>query len=165
MKKQLAVTTLLILLPLLFASCVSSLLKEKPPVFSDQVEFNNPEAPFVKTSTAIYPSWKNSKNGNVIALFSNCSEERDFSFSELHSYFEQALSSSTVVKEEQITFQGRPANSRIIKGLLDGKEIEINSLAFKRKHCGYVRSLSGKTGSLDSDLNVLEQFTNSLRFK
>lgn len=165
MKKQLAATIIIATLPLLFISCVSSILKDSPPTFSKEIRLRDPAKPFMKTATSVYPSWKSNKSGNVIAIISDCDPNSSFSLSGLHALVEDPLTNVKVVREEMQMFQNRPAVRRVVTALLDEHEIEVESLSFKRKSCNYVSSLSGKVNTLAGDRPLFEQFNSGLSFE
>ena len=165
MKNHLAATFILLTVPILLASCVSSLLKEKAPTFSSEINFKNPALPFVKLSRSVYPSWKNKATGNVLSIFSDCQPDNSLSLTDLHRIIEDSLENSSKVSESSLTFQNKPALQRVIRGELDNSPIQIKSTAFKKSNCGYVVSLSGKPDQIKLDEKALEAFTQSLNFK
>lgn len=165
MKKQLAATFLIIASPFLMVSCVSSLLKEKAPTFSKDIQFKDPQAGFSKVNLSVYPAWKNAKTGNVISVISDCNENDVSSLSSLHQLITASIEEAKTVKQESITFKERPALSYLTEGQLDGQAIAVRSMSFKRKKCGYVSSLSGKPSSLDSDLQTFNAFNESFSFE
>ena len=165
MKKQLVATALLLFVPIFYVSCVSSILKDAPPTFSSEIKVTDPVAPFVKTKTSVFPSWKSSKSGNVISVVSDCDPNSNLTLQKLHQLVEDSLYNLAVLKEETQTFQGRPSFYKRVSGELDGRPIEVISISFKRKACGYVSSLSGKKETLEQDLKNFETFNNGLRFE
>ena len=165
MKKQLAATIIICSLPLLFISCVSSILKDAPPVFSKEIKLRAPGSPFVQTDTSVYPSWKNPKSGNVIAIVSDCDPNSSYSLTSLPSLVENPLTNIKVAKEQTITLQSKPALRRVVTATLDDHDIEVESVSFKRKSCSYVSSLSGKTGTLDADRAQFENFNSGFSFE
>ena len=165
MKKQLVATLIVISTPFMFVSCVSSLLKDAPPTFSKEITLTPPPAPFQKMNTSVYPSWKNAKSGNVISIISDCAQDSSFKLSSLHQIIESSLDNVKVVQEETISLKGRTAFSRAISAHLDGLQIEVQSVTFKRKSCGYVASLSGKQGNLSSDKAHFDEFISGFSFE
>lgn len=165
MKKQLVATLFIIAVPFFFVSCVSSLLKEKPPSFSKEIKLTAPKLPFIKTETSVFPSWKNNSTGNVISIVSDCSDASSYKLSTLHQLIEDSLDDIKVLKEETIALQNRPALLKVVTANLDGQPIEVRSVSFKRKACGYLASLSGKTNSLIKDTPQFEQFISGLVFE
>lgn len=165
MKKQLVATVILIAIPFFFVSCVSSILKEKPPTFSNEIKLIAPQPPFVKTETSVFPSWKNTLTGNVISIVSDCNDGSSSKLTALHQLIEDSLEDIRVVKEETLALQNRPAHLKVVTAKLDGHPIEVRSISFKRKSCGYLASLSGKTNSLLKDTTQFEQFISGLVFE
>lgn len=165
MKKQLVATLFIIFAPFIFVSCVSTLLKEKPPTFSEEISYKAPAPPFARQHTDVFPAWKNPQTGNIITIISDCQNSAASSLTSLHRMIEGSLEKVVVGNEESIEFQGRPAVSRAVQAELDGHKIELYSVSFKRLNCGYVSSLSGKPGSLSADRKIYEQFMNGLTFK
>ena len=164
MKKQLAITFLVITSPLLYVSCVSSILKDAPPTFSSEVKLTAPAMPFRPLKASVFPSWKSTKSGNVISIISDCEPNSSNTLSSLHHMVEDSLNAVSTIKEESVEFQNKPAVFKKINGELDGHAIEVQSISFKRKSCGYVSSLSGKKETLEQDKAFFEQFNTSLRF-
>ena len=165
MKKQLVATFLIIAVPIFFVSCVSSLLKEKPPAFSNEIKLTPPKAPFVKTETSVFPSWKNPQTGNVLSIVSDCNEGATSKLSTLHQLIEDSLEDVKLMKEETIALQNRPALLKVVTANLDGHPIEVHSVSFRRKSCGYLASLSGKANSLFKDTVYFESFINGFGFE
>lgn len=164
MKRQLAATLILFAAPFLFVACVSSILKENPPTFSSEVEYKDPATPFSKLKKSVYPSWKNQKTGNVISLISDCDPNANLSPAQLQRMVEDSLTGIQVVSEETGTLQDKPALTKNIKAQLDGTDIELLSVSFRRKSCGYVSSLAGKVGSLQQDRAEFDNFNRNLKF-
>lgn len=165
MKKQLVLLFLLICSAFYLTACVSSLLKDSPPTFSKEINYKAPPASFVALKTSVFPSWKNSKSGNVISLISECETPLSSNLQGLHRIVEDSLTEIKVVHEENTTFQNKPAYAKKITAQLDGLAIETHSISFKRKSCGYVTTLSGKAGMLEPDQSAFEQFKQGLSFE
>ncbi len=165
MKNHLVATIILLTAPFFLASCVSTLLKEKAPTFSNEVNFKAPGLPFTKLNQSVYPSWKNKTTGNVLSIFSDCQSGNSISLSDLLRIIEDSVENSKKVSENNLIFQSKPALQRVIRGELDNNPIQIKSTAFIKMNCGYVVSLSGKPDQLQLDEKALETFTQSLNFK
>ena len=163
--KQLLASLILILAPFLLVSCVSSLLKENAPTFSDEVRFTAPKLPFIRLNKSVYPSWKNKQTGNVLSIFSDCQNGNSSSLSELQRIIEDSVENSKQVSENQIQYQNKPALQRTLSGEVENNTIQIKSMSFKRLNCGYVVSLSGKPEQLRLDNNAFDLFIKSLTFK
>ncbi|MBC7420786.1 MAG: hypothetical protein H7328_08660 [Bdellovibrio sp.] len=164
MKKQLAATFLLIAFPIFLVSCVSSILKESPPTFSSDVKWNNLPASFEKMDTGIYPAWKNPRTGNVISIVSDCGNSSGAGLLGLHQLVESSVEEFQLVKEQKLLYKNKSALVHHSEGEVDGSPIEIQSMSFRRKDCGYLTSLSGKKNNLESDRKAFEQFNYGLTF-
>ncbi|MGZ3691890.1 MAG: hypothetical protein ACXVAX_10320 [Pseudobdellovibrio sp.] len=164
MKKLLVSTLLIGIFPVLLASCVSTLLKESPPTFSTEIKVTAPPTPFVALKTSVFPSWKSSKSGNVISIVSECDPNLNSDLIGLHRIVEDSLTEVKVVKEENTTLQSKPAYYKNVTAELEGHPIEVETYSFKRKSCGYVTSLSGKSESLEQDKVTFEKFIQGLSF-
>lgn len=165
MKKQLVITILIALFPIFFTACVSSFLKGSPPTFSTEVRLVSPGAPFKASRNSVFPSWKSSSTGNVITIISECDPNSSSSLTVLHRMVEEPLASIQIVKEENVNFQGKPAVFKAVRADLDGHPIELHSISFRRKSCGYVSTLSGKPGSLQPDEEEFSRFNAGLQFE
>ena len=165
MKKQLVTTLLVCLFPILFTACVSSVLQGGPPTFSTEIKLLPPNAPFVATKSSVFPSWRNPKSGNVISIISDCDPNSAYSLSGLHHMVEDALTEVKIDTETNVTFQDKPAVQKKLVAELDGQPIEIRSISFRRKSCGYVSTLSGKVGTLDQDQDAFTKFNSGLKFE
>jgi hypothetical protein len=166
MKKQLVASLFLICLPLLIASCVSTILQEKAPTFSKDVSFTEPDKNiFIKINRTVYPAWKNKITGNVISIVSDCKESSSAILTNLHLLITDSIENSKLTKQQQITFKKKPAVFYVTEGLLEGESIEVHSLSLKRKNCSYLSSLSGKPDSIASDQKAFDDFNESLVFE
>ncbi len=165
MKKQLVSALIIIISPILFVACVSSLLKEKAPTFSSEINYAEPSAPFIYSNKSVFPSWKNKKTGNVLSVLSDCQNGAAASLGELQRLIEDSVENPNRLKESFISYQNKPALLRTIHAELDNSSIEIRSMTFKRLSCGYVVSLSGKPEQIGLDQNHFDAFLKSLSFK
>ena len=165
MTKKFSAAIFIIISPILFVSCVSTLLKEKAPTFSSEIIFASPAAPFIALNKSVFPSWKNKTTGNVLSIVSDCQPGNPITLAELQRMIEDSVENPNSIKETFIPFQNHPALQRTLQGELDQTKIEIHSTAFKRLNCGYVISLSGHPDKLQLDQKVLDQFMQSLKFK
>jgi hypothetical protein len=165
MKKHLLLTSFIILAPFLLISCVSSLLKEKAPTFSKEIEFENPTGNYTKLEKAVFPSWKNRATGNVISIFSDCQTDSPKTLNDLQKYIEDSVDNGKRVNENIIQFQNKPALNVLLNGDLEGNPIAVQSTSFVRGNCGYVASLSGKPQQLKLDQPTFNHFLTSFKFK
>lgn len=166
MKKQIFNTILIIIIPIFFVSCVSSLFKAKPPTFSDEIQITEPLPPFMKTETSVFPSWKNKATGNVIAIVSECNtNSANNNLAGLHQVIDSTLEDVVLIREESILLYNKPALLRTVHARLDGNPIEVQSAVFTKKSCSYAATLSGKLNNLLSDVVIFKKFINGFGFE
>jgi hypothetical protein len=144
--------------------CISNLLKEKIPAFSEEISFKEPASPFEKIKSASYPSWKNHDTQNVILIISNCDNTR---YPVGHAY--QTISESLEdVKVDGLKLAGLKiprVDSKKVVGVLDSSPVEIRTVAFDFKNCVFLSGLSGKPQSIEKDFENWKSFLNSIELK
>jgi hypothetical protein len=145
-------------------SCLSSLLKEPAPTFSDEIQLPAVISEFTQQKTSTYPSWKNKKTSNVISVISECSDV-NLTLKSAHAMITNAVESETVLEEKKSKHKDLPAYFRKISGQIDGHDLEIQSLSFKYKNCFYVSSISGSKEKIAQDVNTWTTFNQSIEFK
>lgn len=149
---------------LFLTSCLSSLLKEPAPTFSDEIQLPAVISEFTQQKTSTYPSWKNKKTSNVISVISECSDS-NLTLKSAHSMITNAVENETILDEKKTKHKDSLAYFRKISGLIEGHNLEIQSLSFKFKNCFYVSSLSGSKEKIALDLNAWTTFNQNIEFK
>lgn len=148
----------------LFSGCISSLFKEAAPTFSDEITLPVLSQSFNKMNGVTYPSWKNKTTSNVISVLSDCSD----SYSDLksaHAMITNVIDNETIIDEKKTTLQNTKAYYRKVSGLVDGENIEVQSISFKYKNCIYLSSLSGSHQKLTTDIETWTSFNQKIEFK
>lgn len=144
--------------------CISNLLKEPAPTFSNDILLPALSDEFIQQKTSAYPSWKSKKTSNVILVISECSDP-NLNLKSAHSLITSALENEKVIEEKKTTFKKNPAYYRKVSGLVDGLDIDIVSTSFKYKDCIYISSLSGVHENLNLDFENWTSFNQSIEFK
>ena len=140
-------------------SCVSVDLKPKAPTKSKIYRFAEPQAPFKKMdSDQADHAWQNSKNGNTIAVLSECSETRDPSLSGIESETINALTNPQTLKTENIQFSDRGALHTVVEGQVDGVNVKMEILTLKKNSCSYTLSYIGRSKTFEKDQPSFNQF-------
>lgn len=146
------------------AGCISTLLKEKISAFSDEITFVAPSAPFEKIKSVSYPSWKNNSTQNVILVISNCDNTR-YSVAQAYQTLSESLEDVKVEPLKLSNVKISRFDSKVIHGAIDTTPVEIRTVSFEHHNCVFVSGLSGKSQSLDKDLENWKLFLNSIEFK
>lgn len=148
--------------------CISNLLKEPAPTFSDQIILPNLPLEFVAQNTSTYPSWKNKSNSTVISVVSECTTSNGNQVASLksaHSLITNAIENELVIEEKKMTIKNKASYFRKISGLVDGYPLEVLSASFVFENCVYVSSLSGTHEKINLDLNTWTNFNQNIEFK
>lgn len=154
----------LFILTLSLSSCVSSLFKEAPPSFSDQIILPILSAEFKSQNFSTYPTWKNKNTSNVISVVSECSDQ-NVNLKTMHSFITNAIENENLIEEKKVSFKNRSGYFRKVTGLVDDHNIEVRSISFKNKNCIYLTSLSGAPEKIGSDLYTWDTFNQNIEFK
>ena len=149
---------------IVLSGCISSILKEAAPTFSDEINLPLLPTTFNKMRNVTYPSWKNKLTSNVISVLSDCSDSA-LDLKKAHAMITNAIEGETVLEEKKQNLKNKKSYLRRVKGFVDGLEIEIHSISFKYKNCYYITSLSGLHEKLPSDIEVWSNFNNKIEFK
>ncbi len=158
--RQLAFLTLISALALPnFIACVSVDLKPKAVTKSKSYQFQDPPKYFGKMeSDQADFVWQNPKNGNTIAVLSECSETRDPSLSNLESETVNALTAPQILHTENVHFADRGALQSLVEGQVDGVNVKMEILTLKKNSCSYTLSYIGRSKTFEQDQKIFSQF-------
>lgn len=146
------------------SGCISSLLKEAPPAFSNQISMDDPQGSFERIKSVNYPSWKSSQTQNAIIIISSCDEAQS-PLTQAHQVITESIED---VKVEPLSIDHLKISKFIakrIQGSIDGSPVQVLTTAFQYKNCTYVSALSGKPNSMTKDVEAWKIFLNSIEFK
>lgn len=149
---------------ILLSGCVSSLLKEDVPDFSNQVKVTAPGSGYEKINSGSYLAWKHERNQNVIMISSEC-ESAQPSLSSAYQVVSESLSNVNVVASSNETFKNTKSVLKTINGTIDDSAIQLKVLSFKYKSCTYNSTLSGKPDSIAASENDWNNFNQKIEFK
>lgn len=155
---------ILFIFPLFFSGCISSLLKEPIPEFSNQVQFDEPAEPFQKIKSVSYPSWKNSDSQNVIFIISSC-DNSQVPATTAFQIISENINDVKVEPSKLDQMKLKKYVSKQIHGSIDGEAVEVQTIAFQHKRCTYLSALSGKPTTIAKDFQNWKAFLNSIEFK
>ncbi len=163
MKLKKIIVSLLILI--VVPGCISSFFKEPAPTFSNDIIYTDPTNSFVRLNSYIYPTWKNTKNGSIISLISDCTENL-YDIKTIHTLINDSLDQFNVVSEKMTQLEnGHQSYFRRLKGKIDSKPVEVQVYSFQHKKCNYLASLSGDPQKISADLSAFQNFNKLINFK
>lgn len=144
--------------------CISSLFKEPPPQFSQEIIVPEPPKGFSALKTSTYPSWKNDNTQNVISLISDC-KNTAYSLVSVHDLITGAMETPKTLEEKMNQLNGRSTYFKKTAGSLDGHNIQTLSTSLKNKDCYYLSFLSGNPERISQDLAAWNEFNRQIDFK
>ncbi len=155
-----------LLMPLIFglviSGCISNILKEKIPDFSEEITFVAP-TPF-KQIKSVYPSWKNNDTQNVILIISNCDDNK-YMPNYAYMIISETVENSRVENSKINNINLPKQVAKQIHGSIDGDAVEIQTVSFQHKNCVYISALSGRPNSIAKDFEVWKTFLKSIELK
>lgn len=151
-------------LSFLLSGCVSSLLKEDVPDFSNQLKVKSPGSGYEKINSGAYLAWKHEKNQNVIMISSEC-EANQPSLSSAYQTFSESLSNVNIISSSNESFKNTKSILKNITGMIDDSPIQLKVLSFKYKSCTYNSALSGKPESISLSESDWNNFNQKIEFK
>lgn len=163
-KKHTTALCIALFFGLLISSCVSTLLKEKIPDFSDEISFTEPTKPFKEIDSTAYPSWKNTESQNVILIISTCDGTK-YPVSNAHLTVSENIDDPKIESGKVDGVKLPRAVAKKIRGTVDDSAVEVQTLAFTYRDCVYLSALSGRPESMAKDLENWKKFLNSIELK
>lgn len=128
----------------LFVSCVSIDLNKKE-VKSQGVVYTAPSAPFRELGESkADKTWTHTSNGNSISFLSGCDDPADPSNERLQKEILTGIQDVKVEESNTISFNNREALQTKLFGKVDGVQIFIHILTFKKNNCNYTLSYTGR---------------------
>jgi hypothetical protein len=151
-----------LLFGLVVTGCISNILKEKIPAFSEEIIFTPPTS--FHEMKSVYPSWKNNDTQNVILIISSCDDNK---YSPPYAYMiiSENIESPKVEnsKVDNVFLPKRVAKQ--IHGTVDEEPVEVQTFSFQHKNCVYISALSGKPNSIAKDFENWKIFLKSIELK
>lgn len=147
---------------LIISGCISNILKEKIPAFSEEITLT-PPANF-KEMKSVYPSWKNESTQNVIAIISNCDDNK-YSPNYAYMIFSENVENPKIETSKLDGINLPRQVSKQIHGTVEEEAIEVQTLSFQHRNCVYISALSGRPNSIAQDFENWKVFLKSIELK
>ena len=140
-------------------SCVSVDIKPKAPKKSKVYKYAEPKKPFAEMdSDQADHAWQNPKTGNTIAVLTECSETRDPSLVSIEGDTINALTNPNKLKSDSIQFADRGGLRTLVEGQVDGVNVKMDVVTFKKNSCSYTLSYIGRSKNFEKDQSSFEDF-------
>lgn len=144
-------------LSFLLTACVSVSLGPKAPGRAD-VKFNEPASKFTRVSNANADiAWQSQKTGNTISYLSEC-PQTESSLDSMASEFHSVLADAKTTSREEKFFNGREALWTQSEGKLDGIDMKVASVVFKRNGCSFLITFVARKGRFKDEYPDYQHF-------
>lgn len=149
---------------LLISSCVTVNVGEETPHKSADIKFTLPKKPFEEHLTpSADKAWISSSTGNVISFISECPKGSDPSLDALTKESIQSLDHTEILEKEIISYNGREAIKTLTNGRIDGVELAMKTIIFKKNGCNYQIMLSGLTNKIVLESTQFDDFCREFK--
>jgi len=116
----------------------------------------------VKNST-VDLAWQNTKNGNTIAYLSECNPKTDPSLKAMEAENLAALTNVEIVETNDTNYNEREALISTVNGQVDGVEVRIRQVIFKKNGCNFTLSYVGRRKFFDKDEKTFKLFVEGFK--
>ena len=152
------------LIPLLFAGCVSSILKEPAPQFSNSIILPTLKSEFEKNSDSNFPAWKHKSSGAILSIFSEC-DNPESTLNDAHRLISDSVESPKLETESRTVIGDKRVFLKNFSAEIEAEPIEIWTASFRNDNCVYVSSISGHPKKPELIKTEWYQFIENIKYK
>lgn len=147
----------------MLTSCVSVSLGPNKAGRASNVKYSAPAVPFGRmTDSNADIAWQSSKTSNTISYFSECPQS-DSALESIADEFHSILTGAKVTDRKSNFFNGREAVWTQTIGKLDGIDMKISSVVFRRNGCSYLVSYVARKDRFDEEESTFTKFVEGFR--
>ncbi len=159
MKNHLAQNIFFAFIFLTLAGCVTVDVGGSKAKSARNVKFEKPGSPFASSSDGTGDqTWISEKTGNSISYLSECERQVELNLEQLESEALSVLEKMKIEKSERLGFNGREAVRTVASGKVDGVDVKMQLLTFKKNNCNYSLSYGAVSSKYDLELSQFDQF-------
>ncbi|PWU16142.1 MAG: hypothetical protein C5B49_10890 [Bdellovibrio sp.] len=145
------------------SGCVSVNLGPGKTGKANEVKFTEPDGAFRRVNNASADrAWQSHKTGNTISFFSECPESEG-SLQSISDDFLTVLKDSHVTGRTSDFFNGRESLDLQAEGKIDGIDMKVSTLVFKRNGCSYLLSYVSRQDRFETEHQQYLGFLKSFR--
>lgn len=145
------------------SGCVSVNLGPSKAGRASGVSLQDPGNPFSKISNGNADgAWQSTKTSNTISFFSECPQS-DSPLEGIAEEFHGILKDPKIVERQSNFFNGREALWTQTEGKLDGIEMKIASLVFRRNGCSYLLTYVARKDRFNDEHSAFRKFTEGFK--
>lgn len=139
-------------------SCVSVGVEEPKTVRAQNMKYSPPKGFNKIEASHVDVAWRKDSTGSTISLLSECELNSDSSLSQLQTSLLRDLKNSKRISEKELDYNQRKASRTYIKGNVDGVDIEMDFLVFKKNNCNFFLTYIGMPEHFKNDQNEFQNF-------
>ena len=145
-------------------SCVSVNIGPTAGKKSEDVSFQIPENPFKLISTDnADKAWQSQKTGNTLAFLSECKGSVDLPLKTIEGDSVNALNQPVLVSSQTGLFNDRGSLETTADGFVDGVEVRMALMIFKKNSCNYTISYVGRKKTFDQEKTHFDKFLKGFK--
>lgn len=131
---------------------------------ASHVKFEAPSSPFEKGNVSSGDqTWISKKTGNSISFISECERSVELSLEQLESDALNVMEKLKIEKSDRFQYNGREALKTLASGKVDGIDIKMQLVTFKKNNCNYNLSYVAVASRFDSESSYFEQFAKDFQ--
>lgn len=161
-------STVILALFTLMSSCVTVQVGDKKPTKAESVVYSEPADPFVllkkiNDEEGFDKAWKNHHSGALISYYSECYRGAEPSLKEISEVAESAFDEIKEKRSEPINIDNRTGLRTRFFGTLDGVEMSLITLVYKKNGCSYSLNFSTKGEPPAPDQLAFDEFVKKFK--
>lgn len=158
-------TTLILGILFLFTGCVSvNLPTSSKTEKAKDLSITKPENPFVQIKVeGADQAWISAKTGNTISYISECGASSDKSLETMQTETLASLNQTKIVSNNSVDIDGREGLEVLAEGKVDGVEVKLNSLSFKKNGCSYTITYGGTEKNFANEIEAYTKFKTGFK--
>lgn len=163
MKRLTIVLSLMLSFLGLLAGCISFNIGPKEMRKAKDVVYSEPSIPFQSMKSAnTDKAWISEKTGNTISYSSECGED-SATIDQVYSELVAGVANSKTLIETKGFFNGRTSISATTEGNVDGINVKMSFIVFKKNNCVYSLSYGGVSNHFESETSAFNAFAETFK--
>ncbi len=131
---------------------------------ASDVKYESPNKPFEKSNLGTGDqTWISQKTGNSISYISECKRSVEMSLEQLESDALNVLERLTIESSNRFQYNGREALKTVAVGKVDGIDIKMQLITFKKNNCNYSLSYAAIQTRYELESSFFEQFAKDFQ--
>ena len=108
-------------------------------------------------------AWQDTKNGNTIAYLSECNAKTESSLKGMEAENLAALTNVEITDSKEYIFNEREALMTTVNGQVDGVDIKLRLVIFKKNGCNFTLSFVGRKKFFGQGEKIFKSFVEDFK--